>query len=1044
LKDIRSISILHDKVKMGPSGLDAAAVGNGQTAYSFDGGDYVAIHTPALAAAFDGAAGWAVVAVSIPNPAVWADATVRTFLRLGTVGGTADQIQIRKTAVANQVEALYRTGGVSHAVQDISLAASPYWFLLGITWDTADDEVKVYLNGVQIGATLGGLAAWVGTLDSTVTFLGVTNATPGAPHIGLLSHAAIGAGAVLTPVEMAEIYAARFGDLRGVINSMNPIAYWRLGEASGTVAASDTGAAFNGALGAGAAAPTVGQPGIVAAVITEVGGKRIHTYSTDGTFTVVNRGTFEYLVVAGGGGGGNGDGGGGGAGGLVAGTQVLEPGTYQIRRGLGRPGGPAGGAGAYAAGTPGEDSGAFATLNPEQLATMEANRLDFNDTQSTGASTIAASAASALRGSFGAIVTPGAAGTTSYGRLLSPNNELLISAGMRFDPNTLTMANLDELVLLFLEMDVAVAGAVAVAQVNLVRAGANYELKPRYVDDAATFAGPGTFVITDGPHTILLTVKAASAPGANDGEVKFYIDDALMASITGIDNDQRLTDIVSYGNRNVLVNTGIVGGFYVDDCWWRDSIETEFPDFGVEAFGGGGGGSAAASLATTGGSGGGAGVGDGLPPRTGANGIAGQGNKGGDATFGAPNLPGGGGGGAGAVGQNAVSTAVAGAGGAGVASSISGAAVTYAGGGGGGTYNGGTAGAGGAGGGGAGSNSSAAAGTAGTDGRGGGGGGGAENAAGTVLSAGGEGGDGIVIISYTTPAQIDQRQAGFLLNLVHRDTSPGFSDATFLNFTPEERAEGGLHSVRFEMYGRLTTLKEMFERALGRWVEVWGYGLELEFEGIITEAIFNLPPDRFTNTLEPVANKGVMRADLNADGVVDRSTTIQNAASQEQYPISDLVLGGGQVEGLVVADQTIRQYINLRALPRPSLQLGGASGEVHLELFARGFIWTLARQVYNQTALTGAQSMSAEVRDILSSGKAEYVARQVREANTTSVTREHDADRRPMDIIVDMTRLGDANNNRWLAAMRGRSCVSAVGRVFLLKQAAPPIKPPTI
>ena len=1039
MKDIKSISIIHDRVKVGASGLDAAGISNGQTSYSFDGGDYVDVFSPALDGAWNGDLYTIVIAARITDVARWTDATIRLFLRLGASVGTADQLQLRKHSTNNSISILHRTNGVSYEIIDSSLGPTTDWFIAALTVSLAANEVKAYLNGTQVGATLAGFAAWVGALANDRCVLGATNITAGSPHIGFLAHAAVFSGTLLTAAQLAEIYAARSGDLRGVINGMNPTAYWRLGEASGTVAASDTGASFDGVLGAGAAAPTVGQPGIVVAPVTEVGGKRIHTYSTDGTFTVVNRGTFEYLAVAGGGGGGNGDGGGGGAGGMVSGTQFLEPGTYQIRLGRGKAGGPAT-AGVVGDGTPGEDAGVFATLNPEQLATLEANRLDFDATTVTGASTIAASAASALRGSFGAIVTPGAAGTVGYGSLTEPTNRLLISAGMRFDPNTLTMANLDALLLLFLEMDAAVAGQVHVAYVQFIRTGGAYALEPFYLDDAATFFSMGTFVITDAPHTIMLTVKAATAPGANNGEVKFYIDDALMATTTGIDNDQRLTDIASYGNRFVAVNTGIVGGFYIDDCWWRDSIETEFPDFGIEAYGGGGGGSNA--LGINGGSGGGGGSIDGTV-RAGGTGVAGHGNDGGAGSGTLPNRGGGGGGGKGAVGA-AGAAAAGGAGGAGAASSISGGAVTYAGGGGGGTYNGGTGGAGGAGGGGAGSNSSAAAGTAGTDGLGGGGGGGASNAAATVFSAGGEGGDGIVIISYTTPDQIDQRQNGFLLNLVHKDTSPGFADATFLNFVPEERAEGGLHSVRFSMYGRLTTMKEMFERALGRWVEVWGYGLELEFEGIITEVVFNLPPDRFTNSLEPVANKGVMRADLNADGVVDRSNILQNAASQEQYPISQLVMGGGQVQGLTVADQTIQQYLDTRAFPRPSLQLGGASGPVHLEIFARGFIWTLARQVYNQILLTGSQSMSAEVRDILDSGVAEYVARHVREANTTPVTKEHDADRRPLDIITDMARLGDANNNRWLPAMKGRTCVSAVGRVFLLKQAAPPIRPPTL
>jgi len=281
----------------------------------------------------------------------------------------------------------------------------------------------------------------------------------------------------------------------------------------------------------------------------------------------------------------------------------------------------------------------------------------------------------------------------------------------------------------------------------------------------------------------------------------------------------------------------------------------------------------------------------------------------------------------------------------------------------------------------------------------------------------------------------------FHLNLVH-ENAPGFADAVFSDFTPEDHAEGGYYSARFKIRARLNVLKEIFERGLGRWVEAWGYGLEPEFEGMITEMTYNLPPDRFTISLDPVVNKGLMRADLDGDGDVDRSTLLENTISQERYPISHLVLGGGEVQGNPVADAAVQQYLDLRAFPRPSMVLGGATGDEYMEIFVRGFIWTLSRDVYNQTAVTGTQAMTAEIRDILND-KGEYVASQRRDANTTVVARVLDADRRPWDLIVDMTKLGDAESNRWLPQMTGRRCTNAVGRQFILKQAAPPVIPPT-
>lgn len=74
--------------------------------------------------------------------------------------------------------------------------------------------------------------------------------------------------------------------------------------------------------------------------ITEVGGYRIHTFRTSGTFTVASNITADVLVVAGGGGGGaysttNANGGGGGGGVVYAVNQALTPAAYTVTIGRG-------------------------------------------------------------------------------------------------------------------------------------------------------------------------------------------------------------------------------------------------------------------------------------------------------------------------------------------------------------------------------------------------------------------------------------------------------------------------------------------------------------------------------------------------------------------------------------------------------------------------------------------------------------------------------------------------------------------------------------
>ena len=74
--------------------------------------------------------------------------------------------------------------------------------------------------------------------------------------------------------------------------------------------------------------------------VTTTGGYRIHTFTSDGTFTPNVNGTVEYLLVGGGGGGGvsggSGGSGGGGAGGVLHGSFMVVGGTaYDVDVGLG-------------------------------------------------------------------------------------------------------------------------------------------------------------------------------------------------------------------------------------------------------------------------------------------------------------------------------------------------------------------------------------------------------------------------------------------------------------------------------------------------------------------------------------------------------------------------------------------------------------------------------------------------------------------------------------------------------------------------------------
>lgn len=271
------------------------------------------------------------------------------------------------------------------------------------------------------------------------------------------------------------------------------------------------------------------------------------------------------------------------------------------------------------------------------------------------------------------------------------------------------------------------------------------------------------------------------------------------------------------------------------------------------------------------------------------------------------------------------------------------------------------------------------------------------------------------------------------------------TEAWFEAYEPQDRVEGGYWTLKFKLYARENILKEMFEQGLGREVEAWGYGLQLDFEGQLYGMRYHLPPDVYEITQESIVNKLHMRADYDADGAAERGTELTNTDSDAQFGTKQQVISGGELEGLGVADQTAQQFIDLRGWPRPSSDLGagrGRSGAEYIEMFVRGFAHSLSDQVYNQTAVSGTQGMSSQIEDVLDA-IGEFVRAYLVSANATTVTKEYDADQRGWDIIRNMLRLGDAQNQRWVGYMMGKTVTRPQGRLFIAEQAAPAVVPGT-
>jgi len=140
-----------------------------------------------------------------------------------------------------------------------------------------------------------------------------------------------------------------------------------------------------------------------------------------------------------------------------------------------------------------------------------------------------------------------------------PNAEPRYRARFYFDPNGVVMANATAHYLFY-----GYSGtSTVVLRLELRRYNNNYQLRTALLNDATTWSNTAFFTISDTPHVIELDWQAATAVGANNGSLTFWIDNLQRAQITGIDNDTRRIDRVRLG-AVAGIDAGTLGSTYVD------------------------------------------------------------------------------------------------------------------------------------------------------------------------------------------------------------------------------------------------------------------------------------------------------------------------------------------------------------------------------------------------------------------------------------------------------------------------------------------------
>jgi hypothetical protein len=264
-------------------------------------------------------------------------------------------------------------------------------------------------------------------------------------------------------------------------------------------------------------------------------------------------------------------------------------------------------------------------------------------------------------------------------------------------------------------------------------------------------------------------------------------------------------------------------------------------------------------------------------------------------------------------------------------------------------------------------------------------------------------------------------------------------DGGYFGLKFSQRAEGGFYRVAFNIRGPHDFLSGFMQNALGREIKILGNDGKLAWEGYIHELEYDADNVVYKVDLGEMANAVWVRYRVRGETTTSRSAVQTNDDSIAKFGRKEFVLSGGELESTDIADAVAQQYLDLHEWPRPSPTRLDPEKELAeyptVKVQGRGWFETLGWCTYNQTTDTDSQGASAQVADILAdTDVGQFVLSTQIASNSSRVSKEYDADRRGDDIVKDIARLGDGENNRWLAR-------AEEDRAFVFDYAAPPTEP---
>ena len=102
-----------------------------------------------------------------------------------------------------------------------------------------------------------------------------------------------------------------------------------------------------------------------------------------------------------------------------------------------------------------------------------------------------------------------------------------------------------------------------VLRIEIRRSSGTYQVRAALRNDKSSWSSTSWFTVNDAPHYVEIDWRAATAAGANNGSLTFWIDGVQRANLTGVDNDTRRIDRIRLGAVSGL-DSGTVGTYYFD------------------------------------------------------------------------------------------------------------------------------------------------------------------------------------------------------------------------------------------------------------------------------------------------------------------------------------------------------------------------------------------------------------------------------------------------------------------------------------------------